>query len=80
MCIAVVCIMIMMNVFQWSNGCRVSARFYLLVFDVNQGNKEAGWDQDFFYGSRDGMTLLISSAIKNIECALEVGCAGVWNS
>ena len=24
-------------------GCRVSPRFYLFVFDVNQGKKEAGW-------------------------------------
>ena len=28
-------------------GRRVSLRFYLFVSDVNQGNKEAGWVQDF---------------------------------
>ena len=28
-------------------GRRVSLRFYLFVFDVNQGNKEAGWVQVF---------------------------------
>ena len=27
--------------------CRVSPRFHLFVSDVNQGNKEVGWVQDF---------------------------------
>ena len=26
---------------------RMSLRFHLFVFDVNQGNEEAGWIQDF---------------------------------
>ena len=25
-------------------GCRVSPKFHLFVFDVNQGNKETGWN------------------------------------
>ena len=29
------------------HGHRVSPRFYLFVFDVNQGNKGAGWVEDF---------------------------------
>ena len=28
-------------------GCMVSPRFHLFVLDVNQGNKDAGWVQDF---------------------------------
>ena len=28
-------------------GCRASPRSHLFVSDVNQGNKEAGWVQDF---------------------------------
>ena len=28
-------------------GCRVSPRFHFFVSDVNQGNQEAGWVQDF---------------------------------
>ena len=28
-------------------GHKVSPRFHLFVSDVNQGNKEAGWVQDF---------------------------------
>ena len=28
-------------------GCRVSPRSHLFVSDINQGNEEAGWVQDF---------------------------------
>ena len=28
-------------------GCRVSPRSHLFVSDINQGNAEAGWVQDF---------------------------------
>ena len=29
--------------FKGGGGCRLSPRFLLFVFDVNQGKKEAGW-------------------------------------
>ena len=32
------------------------------VFDINQGNKEAGWVQTFLHGPADGKTLITSSA------------------
>ena len=28
-------------------GCKVSPRFHLFVSDVNQGNEEAAWLEDF---------------------------------
>ena len=31
-------------------GRRVNQRFHLFVFDVNQGNKEAGLVQNFLHG------------------------------
>ena len=43
-------------------GCRVSPRFHLFVFDINQGNKEAEWVQTFLHGPGDGKTLITSSA------------------
>ena len=43
-------------------GCRVSPRFHLFVFDVNQGNKEAGWMYDLLRSPRDGKTLFTTSA------------------
>ena len=45
-------------------GCGLSPIFILFVFDVNQGNKEVEWIQDFSHGPRDGKTLLTSSAIR----------------
>ena len=42
--------------------CRVSPRFHLFVFDVNQGNKKAGWVYDLLHSSRDGKTLFKTSA------------------
>ena len=42
----------------------VSSRFHLFVFDVNQGNEEAGWVQGFLRGPRDGKISLRS----NMSC------------
>ena len=57
-------------------GCRVSPRFHLFVFDVNQGNEEAGWMYDLLHSPRDGKTLFTTSG----SCYKYSMCfeGGVW--
>ena len=64
-------------------GRRVSLIFHLFVSDVNQENKDFGCKKvgARFYCMALGMerfSLDLPRAIKK-ECALEVGCEGVWN-
>ena len=60
--------------------CRESPRCHLFVFVVNQGNEEAGWVYEFLLRlGMERLSLHLLLAVKNIVCASEVGCGGVYN-
>ena len=43
-------------------GLRMSSKFHLFVYDVNQGNERERLAKDFITWCRDEKTLLVSSA------------------
>ena len=59
-------------------GCKLSPRFHLFVSDVNQGSEEAA-RFSCVTPEMEGLSIDLPRAVKVIECAFEVGCAGMWN-
>ena len=57
-------------------GCRVSPRFYLFVFDINQGNKEAGCIKFCMALGMERLSLQLLQAVRNIVYPFKVGCGG----
>ena len=59
-------------------GCRVSPRFRFFVFDVNQGMKRQDGFKIFCIAQgMERLSLHLLQAVRNIVCALEVGCGDV---
>ena len=69
-------------VFFKDGGRRVNPKFHFFVSDVNQGNKKGGVGSRFSCVAPgiERLYLDLPRAVKNRECALELGCEGVWNS
>ena len=58
----------------------MSPKFYLFVFDINQGNKRQDGFKNFCMGlGMERLSLHLLQAVSNIVYPVEIGCGSVWN-